>query len=30
MFLSLTEPYLFQVDYDAIVLYEPEGLFEAK
>ena len=30
MFLSLTGPYLFQVDYDAIVLYEPAGLFEAK
>ena len=30
MFLSLTEPYLFQVDYDTIVLYEPAGLFEAE
>lgn len=30
MFLSLTEAYLFQVDYDAIVLYEPAGLFEAE
>lgn len=27
-FLSLTEPYVFQVNYDAIALYQPAGLFE--
>lgn len=28
LFLSLTEPYQFEVNYDAITLYQPEGVFE--